>query len=881
MHMILSSLLIALAAAGPPPTPDAPFDVRPRRFWDLTHVSIDVALGLDERSVTGRVTHHVSPLWHTAEPLILDAVGLEILDVKVDGEATSDWQRVGSHLHVPLASRQDHEIEIAYRAKPQTGAHFVSKAQGRFKAPQAWTQGQGEDNRHWFPGWDSPNELFTVDIALTVPTGMTAVANGVLQEEEDLTGGLTRWSYRLEQPIVNYLVAFVVGDFDRYDVEGPVPHEIYVPSGVDPSVAPLGANRVPEQMAYMAALLDEPFPYPVYRQAYVMDYLYGGMENATLTTLNADRYVPDAAFEHRTSLDSVAAHELAHQWFGDTVTCKGWRELWLNEGFASYYQGRWFEHDQGELAYAAQVAYWRKYATGTTRPMAARSWAKVGDQPNNAVYVRGASTLHMLRELLGTETYDLAIQTYLDHHRNTLVETADLREALEQASGLELGWFFDTWVHGWGSPTLSSSWSSRDRTTKVKIRQQAKDRAPYLGPVDVVFGFSDGSQREERIWLEAQGATLAIESMKTVDWVAVDARGGLMATWDHQQSTSAWLAQLAEGPAFSRLVAVDALGEGQATPEVLDALENLLTNPTPRRAEPLPTEQPLAVGAADALANLGTTEAIDILVRHLSSDALTPKSRQRLASGLEDMVGNTTAKRALQRALGDRSATVASAALRAYAEHDPVDAAATSRSWLTRRDKSTRQTRWEAALDTLAATGSDADVTRLLALTKDPHPVVQRSAGWALVSIARRLGDDLDDRARRRIALGLAPWLAANDQRTREFGVSLLGRLGAPEGIAPLRALRATTHLDGLDDRIDKAIQSIRSYKPESEDPGAAVRALEELKTLREAFEAATSQLEELSERPPRPADLSDLMDRIEALEAAREVEPDPEAPAE
>src|SRR5690606_24509373 len=267
--------------------------------------------------------------------------------------------------------------------------------------------------------------------------------------QEPAGAGWTRFRYRLDRPIVSYLVAIVAGEYATYVDESEIPLTYIVPRTVGEEAARRSLGVTAEQVPWFSELLGHPFPYGSYRQAFVSRFLYGGMENATLTVLS-DRLLLAHPSARDRSTEEVVAHELAHQWFGDLLTCYGWRELWLNEGFASFYTGRWLEHRYGADRYAAEQRGWMTAALHDPAPMSPRAWSKVPGRDNAAVYVRGASVLHMLRTHLGTDVFDAGIREYVARNADRLVETDDLRRALEDVSGQHLGWLFEQWVHGTG-----------------------------------------------------------------------------------------------------------------------------------------------------------------------------------------------------------------------------------------------------------------------------------------------------------------------------------------------------------------------------------------------------------------------------------------------
>lgn len=844
---MLPTLLIATAFAAAPPTADNPGEARPHRAWDITDVALDVVVDLEGRALSGTVVHTVVPLGAPEPWLRLHQVGLSFGTVLVDGTPVTGLRLGPGTVDIPVLPGAPHVVQIAWTAKPHTGVHFRDRT-STHKVVEAWTQGEDEDNRHWFPGWDHPSDTFTVTTALTVPDGLLALGNGTLQSKAPAEGhpGHTRWTYRLDQPIVNYLIAFTVGDYAVYDDASDVPIQTVVPRTVPEATARNGASEAAAMMPWMAGLLGEPYPYAVYRQVYTQRFMYGGMENATLTTL-ADSLLVGPHDVGRGEVSRVVAHELAHQWFGDLLTTHGWRELWLNEGFATFYAARWSEHLLGDEEYAAQVRGWAGPARSTHRPMANRGWAKPGAGPHAAQYVRGATVLHMLRTWLGDDLFDAAIRRYVADHRFSLVETADLRQAFEAVSGHDLRWFFDRWVHAWGAPKISSRWSTQGDTLTVSLRQSG-DVQPYEGPLRIDWGTGDGTPHTKTVWLAPDATTLQVEA-SDVAWVAVDAVGGVLAHWDHTQPAAAWAQQATQAPtAHARFEAIEHLGDPEGQADVAVPVLGAFLQGQHRLAmsadAPFDTQR-LARAAAHSLGELGTPEARDALLDGLKHPGAIGEVRQAIASALGQFGLDDVAVRRLQQLVGsDPLPGVQARALLGLMGARPSVALQAARTALSRPDKSLDGDLTEAALDVLTVLGEASDVAPSLAFVNDRRRDVQHTAGQAAVALANR--HEVEDGPRARIAGRLLPWLTHDDLRTRRFAILLLSRLGAPEAVPALRAFAATSTVPEHRDAARAAITSIRAHDGKVDDPDALKQAQATLEALQERLDEVEERLSDL-----------------------------------
>ncbi len=778
----MASSALAQAPTTDPATlrRDRPGEVMPDRAWDVHALDLRVRVDVDARSVSGTATHDLVRLDPGASHVTLHQVALDIDAVRVDGEVVDGWHAGLEHITVPVpGDATTVSIGIDYHASPDVGLHFRGGPSAPYEVREAWSQGEGHDNRHWYPGWDYPNDRFVASVAVEAPPGLNAVANGSLQGKETLDDGWTRWSYHLDAPIVNYLVAVVVGDHrvvsdtaPRGAGGEPLPLE-YIGRATDSAeMLERTLGRTAAQLTWFEAVLDSPYPYPIYRQALVQRFMYGGMENATLTTLNDDRRLFDA-HEPPERADSVIAHELAHQWFGDHLTCYGWRELWLNEGFATFYAGLWQQHAGGSGHFGTIVHRWHDGALNTRdAPMAARAHTQRGDDDNAAVYTKGASVLQMLRVHLGESVFDAAIQRYVAEHGGRLVETEDLRRVLEDTSGKHLGWLFDQWVTGTGIAELTSRHAWTDGQLEV-IVEQVTAAGAFSAPVGIEIGWPDGGVDERTVWIEAGRALLQLDAATAPSWVAIDPAGGVLADWSRDQPPAAWIAQAQRSPhAYARLTAIEALGQGPALPEVIEALSELATDTD--------TDRWLRVAAIDALVETQNSAAVAPLLIACQSPDL--RLREAAVDGLgllERDLPDVT--RTLQRVMRtDPAPRVRASALLALAELDGVGALPVARKWLDGADASPGEYLHEAAADVLGDHGGARDLAQLTAAI-DPRRA-RRGRLTQVVGAAAKLVAELDlepdDPARQRLARRVEPLLDSEDVRIRSRAIPWLGAVG-------------------------------------------------------------------------------------------------------
>jgi aminopeptidase N len=795
---LAAPVLFALFGDSPLPPRDRPGDVMPDRHWDVTRLSLDLRIDVRGASLSGTSRLEATPLGPPSAWFRVHQHALDIRAVRVDGQATTGWRVGEDTLDIPLPSAAGPRvIEIDYAARPQTGLHFRAAGAEGDLVDEVWSQGEGEDNRYWYPSWDYPNDRFRVDLALTVPSTLQAFGNGAqIDRKPAAEAGWTTWRYRLDREIPNYLVAIAVGDYEVYTDKSTVPLEYIVPAGTGEAAARRSLGSAAPMIPYFESLLGQPYPWGTYRQALVSRFLYGGMENASLTLMDYGRFV--ALSDDRTpdATEPVVAHELAHQWFGDLVTSHGWRQLWLNEGFATFYAGRWLEHDEGSDAWAAEVRGWLDDARKDGAPLSPQGWSKVGDRESGAVYVRGASVLQTLRVMLGDEAFDAGVRRYLAERHDQFVETADFRRALEATSGKDLGWFFESWVHDRDQPTVRTEWSWDAGNLTIHFEQDGE--RPWTFPVEIEIGTDTGAQ-PAKAWVGGGATDVVVPMGAPPRWVAIDPRDGVLATWTHQQPAEAWVTELERSPSPSaQLEAFANVGKAHLT-----------------------DDQWTRVGAALARPRAWQwrTTAIDLLSappeRVLTPLLADPAMQVRTAAAEKWRSTFSTAV-----PLTDPDPRVRAAALKALAKADPARAKATARRWLS-DDPTPRQWTRAAAAEVLGQHGDASDMNTLLAAFDRVPP---RAARLALLdaAISRFQATKQTDADRARLTSRLVSRLDDRDLIVRDAAIRGLEKVGRANEADALDAFAVRVTIPSLAADARETAAKLRNPDKAATPPAAA-----------------------------------------------------------
>lgn len=542
----------------------------PHPYFTYHHMKLDMVIrDMEVKQFSALQTLDLAPIGKPRRNLSLvcrPTITIESIQVQIPGQqpVAAKFEHAGNWLEIDLGRDvpvgQPVQVITRYSAKNPAGDDgvglnwFASRPATENRSArdaQIHSQGQAEWNSYWFPCHDFPNLRLTTEIAISVPDGFSVVSNGkLLSSQPDPANTspdgkpLVRWHWLQDKPHPNYLVMLAVGKFDIINVGGPdtarpgLDMPVYGPPGSAAALKDIYKNT-PEMVALYEKLFDEPYPWDKYAQVIVYNFRWGGMENTSATVLGEF-----AAAGSPGRHDDLIAHELAHQWTGDLLTCKSWEHLWLNEGWATYAEWLWVEHKRGDEAYlgdvrAAIAAQSRANRTLAPRDpaMASRFYANP-DEPftkPNDVYGKGGLVIHMLRERLGDEAFWKGVRAYIKRHKFGHVETDDFRKALEEASGESLERFFWQWVKRPGLPRLAVkiNWNPADNgnggSLDVAIDQTQPidaDNPAYAFEVPVWVEFSDaeGDAQFVRVPIETKSASKSFALAKTPIKVTVDPR---------------------------------------------------------------------------------------------------------------------------------------------------------------------------------------------------------------------------------------------------------------------------------------------------------------------------------------------------------------------
>ena len=426
--------------------------------YDAQHYTLDLTVDMSHNVVSG-IAIMQARATQALQAFNLDFEGFVISALTVD-DARANYSRTEHELTITptrsLATGAVFTTTVTYNGTPRT-VHSPAV----IDIPLGWTNYGGGSYvasepagaAAWYPVNDHPRDKANYTFRITVPKPYVVAANGLLQETID-HGATQTYRWETVHPLASYLATVNIAPFVTEQSIGPggLPIRNFFP----PDIA-ANATNVFSPTAEMIDFYSQrfgPYPFEAYGVVVANKELGYALETQTLSLFGRDAgaNLPGAPW-----IESTVAHELAHHWFGDSVSAANWQDIWLNEGFATYAQWLWAEHKQGRGALDSAVR-------GAYRGLSERTSPPPGKPPaddlfNNSVYARGALTLHALRLEVGDDTFFRVLQTYTERFRYGNASTADFIAVATEVSGRDLKALFNSWLYANELPKLPESTS--------------------------------------------------------------------------------------------------------------------------------------------------------------------------------------------------------------------------------------------------------------------------------------------------------------------------------------------------------------------------------------------------------------------------------------
>jgi aminopeptidase N len=473
-------------------------------------------------------------------------------------------------------------VRIVYHGFPRTGLFFVNPTPSYPNWPhEVFSQGEAELNHFWFPCWDYPNDMATSETITTVPEGQIVVSNGTLVKVMRAAGQVT-YDWVESVPHSSYLISLAVGPWrkftDKYEGK---PVDYYVPDSVDEATARRSFHLTTDMIGFFSSATGVDYPYEQYAQTTVQNFLFGGQENVSATTLT-DRTLHDERADQDYPSTNLVSHELGQHWFGDYVQGRDWANIWLNEGFATYMEGLYTQHHEGNDAYRFaiyndQLAEQEEDRNSYRRPIVDHHYSDPFDMFDATTHEKGAAVLDMLRYLIDgadatshpasqDELFFQALHNYLVMHHAQDADTPELIQSIRETTGEELDWFFREWVFMAGHPDyrVSASYEAKKKMEKVTVTQTQRTDAEtpiFDMPVELAFYGADGERKKVQVRDNLQQQEFEIPVDFEPQWVDFDPDSYIDKTVQFDKPVNALIAEAERDPSMmSRLWAAQQLG---------------------------------------------------------------------------------------------------------------------------------------------------------------------------------------------------------------------------------------------------------------------------------------------------------------------------------
>lgn len=568
-------LLPVAASAGSPP-------------FDVLDYSADLRIDLTKQAVRGEVAVTFESTADGLSAVELDAPGLTIVGVSEKGVPVPHEVREGrlrAVLERPAARGERRTLTVRYAGKPERGM--------RFGPDQVFTS---FNTSYWLVSRSDPGDKATLTLALTLPADLSVVASGRPVSREELPGGLARHVWREERPYSTYIFGLAAGRFREASRQAGGVRLRFLAPGLTPEELDRAFAGTEAMLAFFERKAGVPFPGESYPQVLLPGAPAQEMSGFSLMSEAYGRSVLADPRE-----DSLIAHELAHQWWGNLVTCETWSDFWLNEGMVTFLAAAFKEHQWGRDEYdreraLARLRYGRVVAEGKDRPLVHRNWSTPEEMSGPVAYSKGALVLHRLRVELGERAFWEGLRQYTRAGAGGGVDSEDLRAALEKAGGRDLKPFFAQWVYG-VAPDLVAHHRLEKGTVVVEIEQ--RQESPWTVPLTVAVETERGRE-SRRVELRQRKEALRFSVDAPVLSVRIDEEGDLPLPVRHERPPAMLRYQMVEEPDL---------------PGRVEALETL---------EKACGAEPGEPGCGDLRAALEERAAVDSsrLVRQLAARAL-------------------------------------------------------------------------------------------------------------------------------------------------------------------------------------------------------------------------------------------------------------------
>lgn len=570
LSLIFLFLAMQIAVAQKVDVYSRPVQTERSRDFDAIHYKVTLKVDLDKKILSGENRITLSPLRDNFDKCVLDAEYLIVENVLNSSGRNLPFEQKDNQVFINLTRQFDHGDTIILTVKyalnkPNLGLRFIEAT--ATNPLMVSTDCFPNKARQWIPCYDYPNDKVTTEMIVTVDKKYKVLSNGRLisVKENSLKDEVTfHWSQDL--PHSTYLINLSIADYAVIeDSLGSLPINYWIYKGLEAD-AKTTFRKTPYMINFYNKLYNYPYPWAKYDQV-ITSYMGGGAE-ATSATILGEGIVMDTIAEKDFSRETVIAHEIAHQWWGDLITLRSWEHTWLNESFGTYSDYLYTRFDKGEEAGAFDLLgkknqYLNEAHNRYIRPIVFNRYNDPGDNFDSHTYPKGACMLHLLRYILGDDAFFRTISTFLHQYEFKPVDTHDFMRTVKEVSGKNMDWFFDQYFFSPGHPVfeVTKFWNESTKKLKITILQK-QDSLPlvpiYTIPVNFGFTFPDKKIIKE-VWLKNKAETFEFEFDSEPMMVRFDEGNYLLMEVTFRKSLPELLYQSEHDDMIGRLTAVNEL----------------------------------------------------------------------------------------------------------------------------------------------------------------------------------------------------------------------------------------------------------------------------------------------------------------------------------
>lgn len=568
----------------------------PPRHYNIDLLVVDWNVDIANERIDAISKLKITSIVPNLTKVFLHALDLDISGImdssgeEVEYDENPDTESMIVYLSRPLEEGGKEELTFTYTIeRPRVGVWFTNKSP-EFPDIESsfWTQMQDDCCRACVPVYDNPSHKFPTETILTVPDGYFAMSNGYLKERKKNDDGTETFHWMQELPIPAYLMTMAASEYVEYkeDLDG-LEVSFYAHRRWDKETVYRSFGKTPEMIKFFEEKLGVKYPWVKYAQITAANFVIGGMENTSATT-QTDVTLHDEKTHKDYQSDGLVAHELAHMWGGDLVTCRTWSHGWLNEGWGTQMQNEWKLHDKGfdeylYEQYSKQTSYFDEDKNQYRRPIVQNEWERGSDVFDRHLYPGAAWRYYMLKHLVGEERWWKILGEWMTRFAHKSPYTHDLEALFTEMTGEDYGWFFEQWLYKAGYPECKITCSHDEKIghALVKIEQIQKHddgMTPevFRFPLKVEFMDDEGQSTRYTMQVSERIHSFYYPISKKPKQIMIDPDYEVLMDWDITKPELMWVEQLHKGKTvMQRIKAAQALGK-KPNPKALEALGKAL-----------------------------------------------------------------------------------------------------------------------------------------------------------------------------------------------------------------------------------------------------------------------------------------------------------------